>query len=162
MDSGPIRVTFVCLGNICRSPLAASVFRRQVARAGLSHLFRIDSAGVSDYHVGEPPDPRMAETAARHDVTLAGLARQIRPADIRDADYVIAMDRENRADLRALARDDAGAHVQLLRTYDAEATGEPDVPDPYYGGPEGFERVYEMVERSCSALLHHIREDRGL
>lgn len=159
---GPIRVIFVCLGNICRSPLAATVLRRQVARAGLSEHFRIDSAGISDYHVGETPDPRMAETAARHGVTLTGRARQVRPADVRDADYVIAMDRDNRTDLLALVDGEGASHVQLLRFYDPEAAGEADVPDPYYGGPAGFERVYEMVERSCSALLHHIRKEKGL
>lgn len=162
MESRPIRVIFVCLGNICRSPLAASVFRRLVARAGLSDAFRVDSAGISDYHVGEPPDPRMTETAARHGVTLTGRARQVQLAAVRDADYVIAMDRENAADLRALAGGNAGLTVRLLGVYDPEATDEPDVPDPYYGGPEGFEQVYGMVERSCRSLLHHIREERGL
>lgn len=159
---GPIRVIFVCLGNICRSPLAASVFKRQVARAGLSDLFRVDSAGVSDYHAGEPPDPRMKETAARHGVTLAGRSRQVRLADIQDADYVIATDRENLADLRALRDGKAGPPIQLLGAFDPEAADEPDVPDPYYGGPAGFEQVYEMVERSCSALLRHIQKERSL
>jgi protein-tyrosine phosphatase len=162
MDSGSIRVIFVCLGNICRSPLAASVFRRQVARAGLSDVFLIDSAGISDYHVGEPPDPRMSKTAGRHGVTLTGRARQVRLVDVQDADYIIAMDRENRADLRELTAGDSGGPTQLLGAYDPQAVDEPDVPDPYYGGPEGFERVYEMVERSCRALLQHIREERGL
>lgn len=162
MDSGPVRIIFVCLGNICRSPLAASVFRRQVARAGLSDSFHVDSAGISDYHAGEPPDPRMKETAARHGVAVTGRARQVRLADVQDADYVIAMDRENRADLHALADGAAATPVQLLRAYDPEAFGESDVPDPYYGGPGGFEQVYEMVERSCSALLHHIRKERSL
>lgn len=161
MESGPIHIIFVCLGNICRSPLAASVFRRQLARAGLSDSFRIDSAGISDDHVGEPPDPRMTKTAGRHGVALTGRARQVRELDLLDADYVIAMDRENRADILALMAD-AGSHVRLLRAWDPDAAGEPDVPDPYYGGAAGFEQVYEMVERSCGALLQEIREERGL
>ncbi|HKJ93789.1 MAG TPA: low molecular weight protein-tyrosine-phosphatase [Longimicrobiales bacterium] len=162
MDSEPIHVLFICLGNICRSPLAASVFRRQVARAGLSDRFRVDSAGVSDYHTGEPPDPRMQETAARHHVTLRGSARQVKESDLQRADYVIAMDEENRAGLRSLSAARGGAPVHLMRAFDPETADEPDVPDPYYGGPDGFEHVYEMIERSCRALLDHIREERGL
>lgn len=103
----------------------------------------------------------MTKTAARHGVALKGRARQVRELDLLDADYVIAMDGDNHADIRALMAD-AGPPVYLLRAWDADAAGETDVPDPYYGGAGGFERVYAMVERSCRALLHQIREERGL
>jgi protein-tyrosine phosphatase len=157
-----IGVLFVCLGNICRSPLAEGVFAEVVRRAGLEAMFDVDSAGTSNYHRGEAPDPRTVETAARRGVTLSHAARQITGADLHRFEYVVVMDEPNLMKVRRLAatiRPDAELH--LLRAFDEEAVDEWEVPDPYFGGADGFEDVHEMVERSCRGLLRHIREERG-
>ena len=157
-----VAVLFVCLGNICRSPLAEGVFREVVRTEGLEVWFEVDSAGTSNYHRGESPDPRTVETAARRGVRLAHAARQVTGADLHRFDYVVVMDEQNFAKVRRLAdsvRPDAEIH--LLRSFDEEAAGEREVPDPYFGGPGGFEHVHEMVERSCRGLLRHIRGERG-
>jgi len=150
-------VLFVCLGNICRSPLAEGVFRRLVEDAGLSDRFEIESAGTGAWHVGERPDARAEMVANQHGVELLSKARQIQPEDLQRFDWIIAMDRENLRALRRMA-DATGseAEIQLLRAFDPDADGD-EVPDPYYGGASGFETVYEMVRRSCEALLQRIK-----
>lgn len=158
-DSPRTSVLFVCLGNICRSPLAEGVFLRLVSDAGLADRFRIESAGTGAWHVGERPDARATMVAQQHGVVLGSRARKITDADVREFDYVIAMDRENLRNVQRMV-DAAGsdAHVHLLREFDPLADGEGDeVPDPYYGGASGFENVYEMVQRSCEVLLDRIR-----
>ena len=149
------RVLFVCLGNICRSPLAEGVFLHLVREAGLSDRFEVDSAGTGDWHVGERPDSRASAVARRHGVELPSRARQVTPEDLETFDHVLAMDRENLRDLRRLAPRGATADIRLLRAHDPLSASEDDgdVPDPYYGGPAGFDLVYDMVHRSCSALL---------
>jgi protein-tyrosine phosphatase len=129
--------------------------RGLVREQGRDGEIAVESAGTGDWHVGDPPDARAAEAAARRGVTLDGAARQIRPADFADFDLIVAMDRENLRNLRALAPDDeAAAKVRLLRSYDpASAGAELDVPDPYYGGPRGFETVLDNVEAACRGLL---------
>jgi len=156
------RILFVCLGNICRSPLAEGVFRALARERGVEDLFEIDSAGVSGYHAGSPPDRRSAETARRRGVELTGRSRQLTAGDLRRFDWVIAMDEENLAAIRALEQRAGGsARVHRLREWDPEPTGL-DVPDPYYGGPRGFDEVHDIVERSCASLLDHlIREEEG-
>ena len=150
-------VLFVCLGNICRSPLAEGVFRHLVEEAGLADRFEIDSAGTGGWHVGERPDARAQMVASQHGVALECRARQVTAEDLLHFDYVVAMDREN---LRALERMAASvgsdAEVRLLRDYDPGADAD-EVPDPYYGGASGFETVYEMVQRACQALLERLR-----
>lgn len=150
-------VLFVCLGNICRSPLAEGVFRHLVEEAGLSDRFEIDSAGTGGWHVGERPDARAQMVAGQHGVALECRARQVTEEDLRSFEYVIAMDRENLRKLERMA-DAAGsqAEVRLLREYDPGADGD-EVPDPYYGGASGFETVYEMVHRACQGLLERLR-----
>jgi protein-tyrosine phosphatase len=156
----PTRVLFVCLGNICRSPLAEAVFRRKVRERGVEDEFEIDSAGTSGYHDGAPPDRRCSETARRRGVELAGQSRQLGAADLRRFDYVIAMDGENLREIRWLEAAAGGtARIHRLREWDSERTG-PDVPDPYYGGPGGFDGVHDIVDRSCGALLDHILAER--
>lgn len=164
MDSQPIRILFVCLGNICRSPLAEGMFRHQVAEAGLSERFDIDSAGTSGYHESEPPDARATEVARRRGITLQGRSRQFTAEDADSFDYLIAMDRENLDGVRRMAGGSGSdARVHLLREFDPEAEEEePEVPDPYFGGARGFEDVHDLVERSCKGLLRHIREENGL
>jgi protein-tyrosine phosphatase len=149
-------VLFVCLGNICRSPLAEGVFRHLVEERGRDGDFLVDSAGTGAWHVGEPPDRRSEEVAARHGVELNGRARKVLPEDLERFELVIAMDRDNLEDLEALAvRHGSRARLHLLREFDPDGTGD-EVPDPYYGGATGFETVYEMVRRSCNGLLEAI------
>lgn len=156
--SGASRISllFVCLGNICRSPLAEGVFRSLVEEAGLSERFEIDSAGTGAWHVGEPPDARAAMVASQHGVRLECRARQVGPDDFQRFDYIIAMDRENLRNLeRMAAAAGSDARIRLLREFDPEGDGD-EVPDPYYGGASGFETVYDIVSRSCRTLLQRI------
>ncbi|MCB9623055.1 MAG: low molecular weight phosphotyrosine protein phosphatase [Sandaracinus sp.] len=158
-----VSVCFVCLGNICRSPTAEGVFRHLVGEAGLDGTIEIDSAGTAAYHVGESPDPRSTATAARRGIVLEGAARKFVARDFARFDYVVAMDRKNRDDLRRLAPDaEARARISLLRDHDPSSPAESDVPDPYYGGAKGFEEVVDLCERACAALLATIRERHGI
>lgn len=148
------RILFVCHGNICRSPMAEGMFRHLAHQHGRAAQYFIDSAGTHAEHIGEPPDHRMQATARRHGVTLSGRARQVSASDLDHFDLVIAMDRWNLRNLERLARDNAErAKIRLLRHYDPTAP-DADVPDPWYGGPEGFEEVYDIVERSCTHLFN--------
>ena len=155
-----MRVLFVCLGNICRSPTAEAVMRDLLRREGLDGEIAVDSAGTGSWHVGEPPDARSAQAARRRGIVMEGAARQVAEGDFDAWDLLLAMDRENHRDLLALARDDDDrAKVRLLREYDpqAVASGDLDVPDPYFGGPRGFEDVLDLVERACRGLLADLR-----
>ena len=133
----PTRLLFVCMGNICRSPTAEGVMRHLLREQGLEDEIEIDSAGTGGWHAGDPPDRRATAAARRRGIVLDGAARQVRPSDFEDYDLLLAADRENLADLRAIAPDEAArAKVRLLREFDpALATRDLDVPDPYYGGP---------------------------
>jgi protein-tyrosine phosphatase len=154
----PIRVLFVCLGNICRSPLAENVFRHLVEEAGLEGAFDVDSAGTGSWHVGQAPDARAASVARSRGIELRGRARQVTHDDLVAFDYVIAMDRDNLEELEHMARGArATSRIQLLRAYDPHPDGD-EVPDPYYGGASGFEDVFEIVSRSCRTLLASILE----
>ena len=158
-DTPRTRVLFVCLGNICRSPLAEGVFLHLVREAGLTDRFEVDSAGTGDWHVGERPDARAAAVAGRHGVELPSRARQVTRGDLDAFHHVLAMDRENLRELERMARPGARAEIRLLRAHDPVRDGD-DVPDPYYGGPSGFDLVYEMVHRSCSVLLAELTAAR--
>lgn len=158
-----LNVLFVCLGNICRSPLAEGVFQHMVRQAGLAHRFHIDSAGTSGYHAGDPPDTRTSSVALARGIELTSRSRQLVAEDLQRFDYLIVMDEDNRAGVERLARKQAPrAKVHLLREFDEKANGDLNVPDPYYGGPRGFENVHDIVERSCHVLLDHIRNAHGL
>ena len=128
-----MRMLFVCLGNICRSPTAEGVMRHLVEEAGVADAFVLDSAGTGGWHVGDPPDPRSREAARRRGIVVAGAARQVSAADFHDFDLILAMDRANLRDLRAAAPPDGTAEVRLLREYDENSVGggDLDVPDPY-------------------------------
>lgn len=150
------RVLFVCLGNICRSPAAEGVFRHLVASAGLTQEFVIDSAGTGAWHVGEPADARMREAARARGVRLSSIARQVVATDFEDFDWILAMDGNNLRDLQRAAH---GAHhdrIRLFRDFDPDAPGA-DVPDPYYGADDGFGEVLDIVTRTSTALLAHLR-----
>ena len=152
-----MRILFVCLGNICRSPTAEGVMRRLIGDAGLDGEIEVESAGTGGWHVGHPPDERATSAAAARGIELSGEARKVALADFGEFDLLIAMDRSNRDALLELAPDaDARKRVFLLREFGEGA--ELDVPDPYYGGDEGFEEVLDIVERSCEALLEEVRE----
>jgi protein-tyrosine phosphatase len=152
----PVRILFVCLGNICRSPTAEAVMRRLVEERGLSGEVKVDSAGTGDWHVGERPDERACAAAERRGLTLEGQARQVRARDFEEFDLILAMDGSNALGLRRLAPDARSAEkVRLLREFDSEArdAADLDVPDPYHGGREGFERVIDLVTAACEGVL---------
>ena len=149
-------VLFVCLGNICRSPLAEGVFRDLAAREGLD--VEIDSAGTGDWHIGRAPDQRAQAVATKNGINICELrARQVTPEDFHRFDYIVAMDASNLANLEKMRPEGAKAEVGRLLDYAREA-GVPDVPDPYYGGPEGFDETYRLVLAGTQGLLNHIRE----
>ena len=151
-----MRILFVCMGNICRSPTAEGVMRRLVDDAGLD--IEIDSAGTGGWHAGEPPDRRATLAARRRGITLEGAARQVTSDDFRRFDLLIALDRANLRELLAIAPDEEAADkVRLLREFDPDARGDLDVPDPYYGGDRGFETVLDMVEAACRGLIDELR-----
>jgi len=155
-----MRILFVCLGNICRSPTAEAVMRGLLAEAGLDGEIEVESAGTGSWHIGSPRDPRSAAAAADRGVELTGLARQVDAADFEAFDLLVAMDRSNRGELLRIApHDEARARVRLLREFGDGR--DDDVPDPYFGGDEGFAEVLEIVERCCRALLDEIRAERS-
>ncbi|HYW03105.1 MAG TPA: low molecular weight protein-tyrosine-phosphatase [Gammaproteobacteria bacterium] len=156
-----VRVLFVCLGNICRSPSAEGVARRLAEHEGLSSRLEFDSAGTAAYHVGEPPDPRMQESAARRGLDLATFrARQVNRSDFSSFDYLLAMDSSNLEVLREMCPEGWRGHLGLLMEFAPEA-GFASVPDPYYGGSAGFERVLDLLEEASEGLITHLRRRHG-
>ena len=158
-------VLFVCLGNICRSPLAEWVFRAEAERRGVLSRLLVGSCGTGGWHEGEGADPRTLATAERHGLRMRHTARQLRPeTDFARHELLIAMDRTNERDMMALGapRD----RVRLMRSFDPSFLGgslskAPDVPDPYYGGPDGFEEVYGMLRSACAGLVEHVVRSIG-
>jgi protein-tyrosine phosphatase len=149
-------VLFVCLGNICRSPTAEAVFRERAARAGLGDRVLVDSAGTGGWHVGHPPDRRAIAHAARRGYDLAPLrARQVTREDFRRFGWILAMDEDNLRDLAAMRPDAFGGHLGLMLDV-APSLGVREVPDPYYGGGEGFERVLDLLEEASERLLERV------
>ena len=161
--SNVTKICFVCLGNIVRSPLAENIFRYLVSDAGLDDRYQLDSAGTGVWHVGEPPDRRMRRVAASHGYKYAGIARQITRADFDEFDWIIAMDSDNKTKLINLAdTPEKAAKVRLLREFDPQGGPNAAVPDPYYGGIDDFEEVFQIVERSCRGLLEALEAWRGI
>jgi protein-tyrosine phosphatase len=155
-----MRVLFVCLGNICRSPTAEGVMRHLLREEGLEGRIVVDSAGTGGWHVGASPDERATAAARERGIVLSGAARAVDGTDFDAWDLIVAMDRDNERDLLYRAPDEeARDKVRLLRSFDAEsvARGELEVPDPYYGGERGFEEVLDIVEAGCRALLEELR-----
>lgn len=152
----PRRVLFVCLGNICRSPMAEGIFAHLVRERGLERAYRIDSAGTGDWHVGQPPDRRAIAAASKRGVPLPSICRQVAPGDFGEFDVIVAMDRNNRRDLEALAPAGLRHKIRLMRDYEPDSDRGADVPDPYYGGPYEFDNVYEMLLRCCGRLLDEL------
>ena len=150
-------VLFVCMGNICRSPTAEGAMRALLDARGLSDRVIVDSAGTIAYHQGEPPDPRSVRAAKRRGVDISRQrARQIRPDDLDAFDLIACMDRQNRADVLALAGDDADRRDRVRLLLGFCNADRDEVPDPYYGGPSGFDDVFELCQRACEGVLHHL------
>jgi protein-tyrosine phosphatase len=153
-----MRLLFVCLGNICRSPTAEATMRALVREAGLAEEIEIESAGTGAWHVGSPPDRRAAAVARSRGIALEGSAREVRIEDFEDFDLLLAMDSSNARELRQLApSEEARSKVRLLREFDPASPEGADVPDPYYGAAGGFEEVLDLVQAACRGLLEQIR-----
>ena len=149
-------VLFVCMGNICRSPTAEGVFRKVVEDAGMADTIRIDSAGTHAYHTGEPPDRRAQAAALSRGYALSDIrARRVADEDFVEFEYIVAMDEDNLLNLRDRAVEDASSSLLLFLEF--SESRESEVPDPYYGGASGFERVLDLVEEASRGLLEHIR-----
>lgn len=159
MNKQKVSVLFVCMGNICRSPTAEGVFRQHVADAGLGDRIHVDSAGTHAYHGGEKPDRRGVDAAERRGYSLAGIrARRVVSDDFDRFDYVLAMDKDNLASLHEVSEDDNHRqNIRLFLEY-AESSSLSEVPDPYYGGLAGFERVLDLVEEASAGLLREMRK----
>lgn len=154
----PLKICFVCYGNICRSPTAEGVFQHLVNERGLQAYFEIDSAGTSAYHAGEPANKRSRQTANKYGIALHSKARQFKSFDLNYFDLILAMDEENLAAIRQMDSGSTYEHkIGMLRTFDPEP-GDGQVPDPYYGGMQGFENVFQIVKRSCETLLNKLED----
>jgi len=157
----PMRVLFVCMGNICRSPMAEGTFRRLVADAGLADEVLIDSAGTHNYHVGEPPDPRAQKVAGRRGYDLSALrGRQVDPKDFQGFDLVLAMDGVNLRALQRLCPPEHTPKLKLFMEFHSDSAVR-EVPDPYYGEKDGFERVLDMLEDASQGLLRFLHQQLG-
>lgn len=152
----PYKLCFVCLGNICRSPTAEGLFIHKVREAGLENYFFIDSAGTAAYHVGEGANSKSQATANKHGVQLPSRARKFEYADLEEFDLILAMDFQNFTDILEMDRKEKYKEkISLMRNFDPVESG--NVPDPYYGGLQGFENVFQILNRSCTALLEELK-----
>lgn len=157
-EKAQISVLFVCMGNICRSPLAEGIFQKGLAEAGLSKLVAVDSAGTGNWHQGDGPDPRSVETALQHGIDISGQrARQVTPDDFDRFDMIFAMDRANEATMRARAPSSRHGKIKLFLEHTLGSRA--DVPDPYYGGEDGFEDVYQLLREGCSELVSRLEKE---
>lgn len=156
MPATPTRVLFVCSGNICRSPLAEAIFKSLADAAGAGSDFVSDSAGTHGLHEGERADPRTRRVGRKHGVSVDSVARRVVDADFDRFDLIITMDRGHRRELTARAGSGRSAEIRLMREFDPGAASQ-DVPDPYYGGEEGFEAVYAILVPACRGLLQFLR-----
>lgn len=168
MGNKTIAINFICLGNICRSPLAEGVFRHLASERGLLEHFEIDSSGTSGYHQGEPPDPGSVKVARANGIDISHQrSRQLVRADLSRFDHLVAMDTSNRRNVLKLAGGESGVrgHLWLMRNFEKSDTGgghDVGVPDPWGGGPRGFEEVYRIVRASCSNFLDHLVREHDL
>ncbi len=147
------KILFVCLGNICRSPLAEGIFIQHCQAGGLEGRYLADSAGIGDWHIGHPPDSRAIATAQKRGVHLPSICRQVKADDFQVFDFILAMDRSNHRDLLDRCPKSLRGKIQLMREYDLGQDQGLDVPDPYYGGPADFDAVFEILHRCCRRFL---------
>jgi len=159
----PTRVLFVCLGNICRSPAAEGVFLHLLQQEQRTQEFVVDSAGTGGWHVGKPADPRMLRAASDRGIQLPSRARQLQAEDLQRFDHILTMDADNLRAVQALARSHGASAAIAPLSRHCRRLRSPEVPDPYYGGPEGFERVLDLLEDACRGLLDDLlaARDRG-
>ncbi|RAI89999.1 low molecular weight protein-tyrosine-phosphatase [Algoriphagus yeomjeoni] len=158
-----IRVLFVCLGNICRSPLAEAIFNYKVEQAGMKSQFKSDSAGTSDFHIGELPDERTIKCAKKYNLPVNHRGRQVNRTDFRDFDYILAMDENNLRNLNNLKARYGfkDKEIHLMRDFVPETQGL-SVPDPYYGGEEGFEEIYQILDEALDCFLVEVKATHHL
>lgn len=156
-----INVMFVCLGNICRSPLAEVVLRHKVKESGLTHHINVKSSGTAAYHVGHDADPRTIEIATKHGVQIDHTAQQFKPDFFREYTYILAMDDSNYLDIMNMYKGETGVNIHKFRKYDNHSS-EMDVIDPYYGGVDGFQEVYNVVSECSTNFLQHLKEEYDL
>jgi len=157
-----MKIIFVCQGNIIRSPLAENMFRHLARERGVGDSYELESAGTSAYHAGESPDHRMRQVAQEKGFQYTGRAKQFWAEDFDRFDLVIAMDKENRRYLQMKASSDSElSKIHLMREYDPQGGADLDVPDPYYGGLDGFEKTFGIVKRSCQGLLEALEREKG-
>ena len=158
-----LSVLFVCLGNICRSPLAEGIFSQRLSEKNLDNKIRVDSAGTGDWHIGSPADPRSISVAEENKIVLDGKARLVRQEDFHCFDYIFAMDRHNLNDLEDLQRQHGGkAKIRLFREFDTSTESTLDVPDPYYGGIEDFRDAFDLLDSTCREIIDHLVEKLAL
>jgi protein-tyrosine phosphatase len=154
-----IKILFVCLGNICRSPLAEAIFKHKIKEKGLENQFEVHSCGTANYHVGDTPDPRTIKNALRNGVMIDHLGRQLCNQDLEQYDFIIAMDKSNHTNILKLTNAGDHAHkIKLMRSYDLNPSGE-EVPDPYYGDEAGFQNVFDILSHSTDSLIRFLEKE---
>ena len=153
------KILFVCLGNICRSPMAEAIFNHKIQEKGLSLQFKGDSAGTANYHVGDKPDPRTVDTVEKKGIKISHRGQQFKKFHADEFDYLVAMDSSNQKNM-TLELHGLGKKVWLMRAFDPVENG--DVPDPYYGGINGFDQVYDILDRSIENFIEFLKKEEGL
>jgi protein-tyrosine phosphatase len=155
------RICFICLGNIIRSPLAQHLFSHKASEAGVADKYQVSSAGLGPWHVGEQPDSRMRRIASKRGIHMSGRAREFSPSEFEQHDLILVMDSENLQRLKALTRNEEQRRkIRMLREFDPDGGKHSPVPDPYYGGPNGFEEVYQIIDRSVEGLLEQLENEQ--